>query len=265
MTPSRGISGQRSAIGPRSSLEWRARVWHHFRGRIADRMKYVIYCDESRHNGPDHHRYMAIGGLWVPEPQKLQISRNIRQLSRSLAVNSEAKWNKVSKAKLDGYKGLVDAFFDCEDLRYRVIVVDQSKVDCAKFNQGDAELGFYKFYYQMLKHWILQGNDYLVLLDRKQNSDGNRYRDLRRILGRRAQQAGASIRDLTVVDSARTPLIQICDLLTGSVAASCCGDIKSAKAQLAEHVVFRAGLFSLKLGHSSPAVSKFNIFKIRLG
>src|ERR1035438_56418 len=158
-------------------------------------MKYVVYCDESRHNGPENHRYMAIGGIWIPEEQKQVISRNFRDLCRSLGINSEVKWNKTSQSKIAEYKLLIDFFFDSASLSYRVIVVDQSKVDLAKFHGGDAELGFYKFYYQMLKTWIIGGNEYLILLDCKQNKSNNRYSDLRHILRRRAASAHAVIRD----------------------------------------------------------------------
>jgi len=174
------------------------------------------------------------------------------------------KWNKTSKLKLSEYKRLVDFFFECPDLNYRVIVVDQSKVDLKRFHDGDWELGFYKFYYQMLKAWVLKGNDYLVLLDFKQNKLMSRYDDLRRILRRRAAGASATIHDLTVIDSVQTPLAQLCDILTGAVAASCCVDVRSAKADLAGHIAARAGLSSLRLSSLSPAFSKFNIFRIRL-
>ena len=59
-------------------------------------------------------------------------------------------------------KSLVD-FFIQEDLHFRVIVVDQDKVE------GNRELGFYKFYYEMLIKWLTKDNQYLILLDFKQN------------------------------------------------------------------------------------------------
>lgn len=227
-------------------------------------MNYVVYCDESRHNGPENHRYMAIGGIWVLEEQKQVVSRNFRDLCRSLGINSEVKWNKTSSSRLLDYQRLVDFFFDSAALSYRVIVVDQSKVNLDRFHDGDQELGFYKFYYQMLKGWVTPGNEYLVLLDYKQNRDHCRYSDLRRILGRRALTAKAVIRDLTVIDSAQTPLVQLCDLLTGAVAASCCADTHSAKAKLAEYIASKANLPSLRVRHRSPAFTKFNIFQINL-
>lgn len=90
-------------------------------------MKYVVYCDESRYNGPENHRYMAIGGLWVPESAKPGVTRGFRDLCRSMGLNSEIKWSKTSKARLADYRRLVDFFFDCAQLYYRVIIVDQKQ------------------------------------------------------------------------------------------------------------------------------------------
>lgn len=223
-------------------------------------MKYVIYCDESREDG----RFMAIGGLWVPRSEKAQISRSFRDLCRERGLNAEIKWSKVSSARLDDYKALIDFFFQTKPLSFRVIVVDQSKVDLAKFHDGDRELGFYKFYYQMLKAWITKGNDYLVLLDFKQNKNRNRYGDLRRIVARRAAKTNATLADLTVIDSQQSPLAQLCDLLTGSVAASACSDTRASKLQLADYIAASAHLSSLGGASPSPDFCKFNIFRIRL-
>jgi len=227
-------------------------------------MKYVVYCDESRHDGPQNHRYMAIGGLWVNSAHKDAVTRQFRDLKRALGLNAETKWNKVSASRLEDYRKLCDFFFDAAELNYRVIVVDQSKVDVQRFHEGDWELGFYKFYYQMLKAWVTPSNEYLILLDFKQNKDKDRYSDLRRILRRRATAAKAKILDLSIIDSSQSPLAQLCDILTGAVAASCCADVQSAKATLAAHIASRAGFPNLGSLSYSPAFAKFNIFRINL-
>ena len=227
-------------------------------------MDYVVYCDESRHDGLHSHRFMAIGGLWVQKDQKAALSRHLRDLMKSVGLNSEMKWNKVSMKRLSAYKLVIDFFFESQFAHYRAIVVDQSTVDLKKYHDGDPELGFYKFYYQMLKAWIGRGNRYRLLLDFKQNRGARRYKDLRKILHRRANRAGAVIQDLTVIDSAETPLAQICDVLTGAVAASCCSDIQSAKAELAAYIAKRVGIHNLAERSYSPTFSKFNIFRINL-
>ena len=227
-------------------------------------MEYVVYCDESRHEGPGHHTYMSIGGLWVPRSEKIELTRQFRALCRSLNLRSEIKWNKVSATRLEAYKRLVDFFFEHDSLLYRVIVVNRTKVNVEKYHGGDWELGFYKFYYEMLEKWLMKGNQYLILVDFQQNKGANRYSDLRSVL-EQTVKGKAEIRDLTVIDSKYTPLSQLCDLLTGSVSASWCGLTEgTAKADLAAYIAQKCGYGSLTVQSSSPVICKFNIFHIQL-
>ena len=230
-------------------------------------MRYKVYCDESRHDGSPNHRYMAIGGLWIPEEREPELVAQFRALRPGQQPQAEVKWNKTRQESVALYSKIVDLFFDFPGAAFRAIVVDKAKVDLARYHQGDQELGFYKFYYEMLEKWILPGHEFVILLDYKQNSDPDRYLTFYKILQARAQKVRARIEDLTVVNSAEEPLVQIADLLTGAISASCCDDLRpgSPKQQLAEHIAKRAGFVSLKNSSLSPAFSKFNIFRIQLG
>jgi hypothetical protein len=227
-------------------------------------MEYVVYCDESRHDAGPDCPFMAIGGLWVPRARKTQLTKAARKLFRGLGLGSEVKWNKVSWRYAEAYKQVVDFFFSDPDLRFRVIVVDQMKFDPERFG-GDRELGFYKFYYELLVHWLEHGNEYLILLDFKQNQSAGRYHGLRTVLARRLK-GNAQILDLTVIDSSETPLAQVCDLLTGAVAATWCNSPRpgSAKEELVKHIAGRRGVPTLKAASISHLPSKFNVFQIEL-
>ena len=206
---------------------------------------------------------MSIGSLWLPRSRKLELTKQFRALRESVGLRGEIKWSKVSAKKLEAYRRLVDYFFDLPDLRFRVIVVDQSKVDVRRFHGGDRELGFYKFYFDMLEKWIEPGNRYLILLDFKRNKGADRHGTLRRVLENKSK-GKAWIDDLTVIDSRESPLAQLNDLLTGSVAATWC-ELKpsGAKEQLSAYVAARRGA-SLKTATASPAICKFNLFAIAL-
>ena len=226
-------------------------------------MEYVVYCDESRHDGADHNRYMAIGSLWLPRDTKEQLTREFRELRESVGLKGEIKWSKVSAKKMAAYQQVVDFFFDKPDLRFRVIVVDQTKVDVAKFHGNDRELGFYKFYFELLEKWIEANNRYLVLLDFKRNKGANRYSKLRRVLENKSK-GKAWIDDLTVIDSHESPLAQLCDVLTGSVAATWCGlQPEGAKEKLSAYIAQKRG-HSLKVANAGPGVCKYNLFAIEL-
>ena len=122
---------------------------------------YVIYCDESCHDLTLHHHFMSIGGLKVPRDKKTDLSRQLRQLTRSCHLNSELKWSKVSNKRLEDYKKIIDFFFEHEELHFRAIVVDQSKIQLEKYHGKDRELAFYKFYYEMLEKWLEERGEYL--------------------------------------------------------------------------------------------------------
>ena len=226
-------------------------------------MKYVIYCDESRHDlAPDNH-FMAIGGLWVPADQKTEITSALKAVRRESGLGAEVKWSKTSRACLEGYKRLVDFFFQKAELNFRVILVDQTQLKMEQFHGGDRELGFYKFYYEMLVKWLEDGNQYLVLLDFKQNKGADRYTTLRKFLEHRVL-GRAWIADLTVIDSHVAPLAQLADLLTGATAAAWCGvPAGTPKAALVEHIgALRRCPLTVATG--GPRFQKFNVFKIEL-
>ncbi len=226
--------------------------------------KYVVYCDESCHDLTAHYPFMTIGSLWLPRPSKQLISRKFRNLCRSAGLGAEVKWHKVSDRRLEDYSSLVDFFFDHEDLRFRVIVVEQAKVKMEQYHGRDRELAFYKFYYEMLEKWLQPGNEYLILLDYKMNKGADRYTTLKRYL-ERYLRGKAWISDLTVIESAQTPLAQLCDLLTGSVAGAYNSlRAEGAKEKLAQHIASRAGFTSMRVC-TRPSENKFNIFKIDLG
>ena len=226
-------------------------------------MEYVVYCDESRHTSNSHNTFMAIGGLWLPRAEKRLLTRRFRDLCHSLDIHSEVKWSKVSDKYLEKYRRLVDFFFDEQAFRFRVIVVEHAKIRFDEYHNGNAELGFYKFYYLMLAKWIEAKNSYLVLLDFKQNKDATHYAKLRETLAAGAPP-DARISDLTVIDSHVSPLAQLCDLLTGAVAAAYCNAIKGAKAELAAYIASRCGWETLHCQSTSAASCKFNIFRIDL-
>jgi len=222
----------------------------------------VIYCDESCHDLTAHHNFMAIGGLMVPHADKARLSRELRSSMRLNSLNSELKWSKVSDKYLENYKRIVDFFFEHDEIRFRSIVVDQTKFE-PKRHGMDRELAFYKFYYEMLEKLLEPGNEYLILLDYKNNTGADRYKTLKLYLERHLR-GKAWIRDLTVINSRETPFAQLCDILTGAVAAAYnVPNAGSAKEKLSNYIASKNGWSTLQTS-TYPDVRKFNIFNIKL-
>src|SRR5690606_24765141 len=121
-------------------------------------MDFEVYCDESGLEAltcKEAHSYTGIGGIWIPANQRPILKSDISEVKRRHGIFGELKWQKLSPAYYDLYKDLIDFFFSADYIRFRIIVIESEKVDHMHFNDEDAELGFYKFYYQLLHHWIL--------------------------------------------------------------------------------------------------------------
>ncbi|KAF0117520.1 MAG: hypothetical protein FD149_1095 [Rhodospirillaceae bacterium] len=158
-----------------------------------------------------------IGSLWLPAEMRDQAKARIADLRQRHSVHGEIKWRKISPAKQDFFIELIDLFMGFGlDMRFRCIAVDRADVNMGLHN-GDAELGFYKFYYQVLHHWILDNNEYSIFCDLKRNRDQTRLPTLHRVLGHANRTS-----EITSVQSLPSPevvLLQLCDVLLGAASS----------------------------------------------
>lgn len=229
-------------------------------------MKFSVYCDEtlpdlftSDHPGA---RYLMIGTLWLPDELRETAKEKVADLRAKYGVYGEIKWRKISPASEEFYVALIELFMSFgSEMRFRCIAVDRNEVNLGMLN-GDAELGFYKFYYQALHHWILDNNEYRVFCDLKLNRDRTRLSTLKTVLG----HANRTSQILTVqsLPSSEVVFLQLCDVLLGAASSR----INSkplegvAKRAVVEHL--ERLLNRERLAPTSRGERKFNIFKIRL-
>lgn len=230
-------------------------------------MKFDVYCDESRHDlltsaEVDGPRFIVIGSLWLPRSDRREIKRAIYALREKHRIGSEFKWQKVSRSRLQFYVELIQFFLDQPSLRFRSIAVPPSEVDLVTFHESDAELGFYKFYYQLLHHWILDLNTYSVFCDFKTNRRRDRLEILRRCLG--FANLTADVERVQATRSDESVLLQLADVLTGAVAARLNGQLASGSAReaLLRELEDRLGR---RIAATTRSEMKFNVFRIRLG
>ena len=230
-------------------------------------MKFEVYCDENR---PDlfssqkpQAQYMVIGSLWLRTRDRGVYKTEMHRLRDKYKVGGEFKWQKVSPSRIKFYVALVDWFLEKGDsLRFRCIAVDREKVDLIRFHDSDQELGFYKFYYQMLHHWIADFNEYAVFCDFKVNRRRDRLHALQRCLN--YSNLSARITTLQAVRSRESVLLELCDVLTGAAASKLNAGPRrgSAKSQLVARLEQRLGR---EIAHTSRGEPKFNVFVIDLG
>jgi hypothetical protein len=229
-------------------------------------MNFDVYCDESGpellHSEHPKARYMAIGSLWLPEDLRPECKAALHDLRHRHGIGSEFKWRKVSPSKLAFYRDALDWFLERgNDVRFRAIVVDREKIDLVKFHEGDGELGFYKFYYQLLLHWTRECNRYRIFCDHKKNRLPCRLKTLETCLNRANLASEIMVQ---AIPSHESILIQLSDVLSGLTQARF-NDLESmgpAKRALLLHL-------EDKLGHPVRATSvveqKFNVFEIQPG
>jgi hypothetical protein len=157
----------------------------------------------------------------------------------------------------------VDLFIGAgEDVRFRCIAVEAAKVNLVKFHQNDAELGFYKFYYQMLKHWMQDFNEYVVFCDEKTNRAKDRLKVLQQALS--CATLMSKIASVQALPSREVVLLQLADFLLGIVSTRLNESAKpgSFKDRLAVYLERRLG--RKRLGPTYLSEPKFNIFRIDL-
>lgn len=228
-------------------------------------MKFEVYCDEAN---PDvltssspRARFLMIGSLWLPFDLRDEIKSRVVALRQRHQAWGEIKWSKVSPNRRDFYVELIDLFVSYGDnLRFRCIAVDRTQLNVA-LHDNDGELGFYKFYYQLLHHWILDFNEYRIFCDLKSNRDPKRLPVLGRCLSR--TNLTSNIASTQSLPSHEVVLIQLCDLLLGAASSRLNdtlrdGTVKSTVVQRLELALGR------ELAPTHKTEEKFNIFKIRL-
>lgn len=229
-------------------------------------MKFEVYCDEAL---PDlftskkpRGQYLMIGALWLPASLRDEAKGKIAALRARHSVHGEMKWRKISPSRLAFYEEIIDLFFGYgSDLRFRCIAVDHAKINMEAFHDNDGELGFYKFYYQLLHHWILDFNEYVFFCDLKTNRSPTRLAELRRVLAN--ANLSADIVDVQPLPSGQLVLMQLCDILLGAASSRLNSDGPTSPAKLAivERIEARLGR---KLGPTWKSEEKFNVFKINL-
>lgn len=231
-------------------------------------MKFEIYCDESR---PDlfttkahqKDRYLLIGGIWLLADKRIEIKQKIKELKNKHKIGGQMKWQKISKSRQRFYFELIDLFISFGlDVRFRCIVVEADKVNFNLYHNDDAELGFYKFYYELIHHWILDFNEYQIFCDTKTNRRPDRLTILTRCLER--SNLSSKVHLIQAIPSRESVLIQFADFLIGAAGSELNNSLKplSAKSKVLDYL--RKKLGRVKLSPTSKNEEKFNIFEIKL-
>lgn len=186
----------------------------------------------------------------------------------------------MSTAWLPKYKQFMDYFFrlnNTDRLHFHALVIDTHLVNHRKFSKGDKELGFYKFYYQLLlncfgRHYCptVEEDLFRVYLDyRKTHYPLKEFKDiLNNGMAKEFQNHGRPFRKVEPLNSKAHDFMQINDILIGAIGYQKNGCDKvagcsPAKVELAAHI--RALADIRDLGRNTRfGVQRFKVWNFRL-
>jgi len=240
-------------------------------------MVYHIYCDESRQS---KDRYMVLGGLIIPATNVDIVNDTMEKFRKEQKMFSELKWTKVSNQKLKEYERFVEYFFalnNNDKLHFHCIIIDNHKVDHKKFNKGDKELGFYKFFYQLLLHcfgrrYCREGEDVRFITHMDYRQTKYKLGTLKKVLNsgmkKRFDIATEPFVSIEPRHSHDAELIQLNDIILGSIGFQKNGydllsGTRQAKVELAKYIAAQAGLKDLK-GNTPWGESRFTLWNFKL-
>ena len=179
-----------------------------------------IYCDESCHLENDKHNTMVLGAVWCPSDQVRDAHIALRNIKRSYGFpdDFEIKWTKVSPAKLDFYRAVLDFFFRNDDLHFRGLVIpDKGILDHQQYDQTHDEW-YYKMYFRMLETILQPDATHRIFLDYKDTQGPVKVRKLHEVLCNSILDFSREIvEDPQIVHSHEIGLLQLADLLIGVV------------------------------------------------
>lgn len=225
----------------------------------------LIYCDESCHLENDDSDIMVLGSVKINENLKSIYFDQIRNLKQKHGMSSwnEIKWTKVSNSKIDFYLDIIDWFFE-SDINFRgLVALNKKELDHTQFSNGDYDLWYYKMYFRLLDPLLEWGQECRVFIDIKDTRGGVRVKKLQEVLCNNIYDFNGSVlKNIQQIHSNQSELLQICDLIIGSLSYYHRGLYNehndSAKNKLISHIRYRYGINYNVSSYKSE--KKFNLF-----
>ena len=183
-------------------------------------MLYNVYCDETCHLENDGINDMVLGAIWCPQDKLKDINQRIQRIKirNGISPSAELKWTKISPAKTEVYKDLIDYFFDDDALHFRAIIVpDKSRLNHGAFHQTHDDW-YYKMYFDMLKVILSPEDRYEIYIDIKDTHSYQKSQKLREVCSNSMYDFSQSvIQRLQPVRSDEIQIMQMVDILVGAV------------------------------------------------
>ncbi len=221
-----------------------------------------IYCDESCHLENDNQKSMVLGALWCPKVKAEIYNNEISEIKKkhNLSQFFEIKWSKVSNAKVDFYRELIDYYFIKEDLGFRAWVIPDKSILNHDTHFQTHDDWYYKMYFYLLRNIISSEQIYHIYLDIKDSRSKEKLKNLHQILSNVNYDFNRSIiQKMQHVHSHDICLLQMSDLFLGAISYHFRNlKTNSAKLDLIKRIANKSG-FSLNKS-TLPTEKKLNLF-----
>lgn len=237
------------------------------------KMVHHIFLDESCQNG---HKYMVLGGLKIDDDVLSNFESDLNGFKEAQRMTKELKWGKVSASMLAFYQDFLNIFFEylvAHQVEFHSIVIDCSQLNHAKYNNGDPEVGFGKFTYQLLMRIARECKRFDCIYAHLDNRNSNQSLDnLRDILNngyaKKVKKDKRPFKRVQYVDSKKSNIIQTVDLLIGAISYQKngkhkCKDASTSRQELIKHICTQTKLKSLEVGTSFGAKG-FTIWEMEM-
>jgi len=186
-----------------------------------------FYGDESCSHGAVKH--LVIGGLAILQdhvPALLARLATVR--ARHGYAAEEVKWERTNRAKLSLHKDYAHEFFKAADegwLNFTSLCVNKTTFDHKTYNQNDADVGFNKMIWQLLRHkvGVRFGANHRIVVKLDQRTSKDSPDTLRPMLNHDLRRDGIHtfpFKRIEFRNSKICPILQLNDLLIGALGYS---------------------------------------------
>lgn len=198
--------------------------------------------------------YFLLGFLKTKNPDFFE--EKISQLRGEFNFNFEIKYSSTNRLKIPLAKACLDLFFDSEEIEFKCIVKSNLIFDLSFYRNNHLgippqDLAYNKSYCEVIRNNLGAEEKVIAYIDDKSRVKKD---NLLEYLKREIPQ----ILDVQPRDSKDLNLLQLADLITGSIYGNLTGNNHPVKRELQEHILGKLpiGNFQENIG-----VSKFNVWK----
>lgn len=222
---------------------------------------YKIFCDESNHLSSDTSNLMVIGGIGCPSDQVEYVNRTIKHLKHKHDALNELKWTKLNNNKKEFYKELLEFFFSSVYLKFNAqAVMNKSKLNHDKYNDGEADKFYYKMYYYALLPFLKPAENFNIFIDYKDTKGGQRAKKLHEVIHNTFY--GQIDCEFTIIHSHESQIMQLADIMIGAISYKNRQDIEHTS-EIKNYIISTIeDLGGISLDASTPEwEEKYRIFR----